>query len=78
MVPCCGISFLLTAFLVKSHSLKRDDDAKLQEAGKEWVARHKGLSGLSKNKELTVKGDDEKRLNGTAMVLSSSSEKEGI
>lgn len=28
--------------------MKREDDAKLQEAGKEWAAKHKGIRGLSR------------------------------
>ena len=51
MIPCCCISFFLTIFLVKSHPLRREDDAKLQEAGKEWAARHNGLHALSGRKK---------------------------
>jgi hypothetical protein len=41
MIPCCCISFFLTLFFVKGTSLKREDDEKLQEEGKQWAAQHK-------------------------------------
>ncbi|KAH8669069.1 putative tetracycline efflux protein [Xylariales sp. PMI_506] len=43
MIPCCGISFFLTLFFVKGHSLRRDDDAQRQKEGKEWAAKHRGI-----------------------------------
>ena len=50
MIPCCCISFFATLFFVKGHSLKRDDDAKLLEEGKQWAATHKAgvLMGTKK------------------------------
>ncbi|KAE9369700.1 putative tetracycline efflux protein [Stipitochalara longipes BDJ] len=51
MIPCCCISFFLTVFLVKAHPLRREDDAKLQEAGKEWAAKHNGLHALGRKKK---------------------------
>lgn len=41
MIPCCCISFFLTLFFVKGTSLKREDDEKLQEEGKQWAAQHR-------------------------------------
>lgn len=43
MIPCCCISLFATLLFVRGHSLKRDDDAKLQEEGRQWAAKHKGL-----------------------------------
>lgn len=31
----------MTLFMIKGHTLKRDDDAKLQEEGKKWVETNK-------------------------------------
>ena len=67
MIPCCCISFFLTIFLVKGHSLRREDDAKLQEAGKEWAARHKGVRALNRNKkEKYLSGEAHNRSGDTA------------
>lgn len=41
MIPCICISFFLTVFFVRGTSLKREDDARLQEEGKEWAAKHR-------------------------------------
>jgi len=65
MIPCCCISFFLTVFLVKAHPLRREDDAKLQEAGKEWAAKHNGLHGLGRKK---------KNASGEVVVESATSE----
>lgn len=43
MIPCCCISLFATLLFVRGHSLKRDDDAKLQEEGRQWAAKHKGI-----------------------------------
>lgn len=43
MIPCCCISFFATLFFVRGHSLRRDDDAKLQEEGRKWAAKHTGI-----------------------------------
>ncbi|KAJ4389868.1 hypothetical protein N0V93_007340 [Gnomoniopsis smithogilvyi] len=43
MIPCCCISLVATLLFVRGHSLKREDDAKLQEEGRQWAARHKGI-----------------------------------
>ncbi|OJJ45121.1 hypothetical protein ASPZODRAFT_18031 [Penicilliopsis zonata CBS 506.65] len=48
MIPLCCISFFLTLFFVKGTSLRREDDARLQEEGKQWAARHRGLHVLKK------------------------------
>jgi hypothetical protein len=47
MIPCCCLSFFLTLFFVKGTSLKREDDAKLQEEGKEWAAKHRTRDRLN-------------------------------
>ncbi|PSR76213.1 major facilitator superfamily domain-containing protein [Coniella lustricola] len=43
MIPCCAISFFVTLCLVKGHSLRREDDARLQEEGKKWAANRQGI-----------------------------------
>lgn len=43
MIPCCCVSLFATLFFVRGHSLKRDDDAKLQEEGKQWAAKRRGI-----------------------------------
>jgi hypothetical protein len=48
MVACCCVSFFITVSFVRSTSLKRDDDARLQEEGKKWAAKHRGLHALGK------------------------------
>ncbi|KAJ5645978.1 hypothetical protein N7490_002350 [Penicillium lividum] len=48
MVACCCVSFFITISFVRSTSLKRDDDARLQEEGKKWAAKHRGLHALGK------------------------------
>ncbi|CAL5874525.1 uncharacterized protein PFLUO_LOCUS8821 [Penicillium psychrofluorescens] len=35
----------------KTHSLKRDDDARLQEEGKQWAAKHRGIRVLDRSKK---------------------------
>ena len=50
MVACCCVSFFVTIFFVRGHSLKRDDDARLQEEGKKWAEKHRGIHGLGKKK----------------------------
>lgn len=50
MIPCCCISFFLTLFFVKGTSLKREDDQKLQEEGKQWAAQHRTRDRLRFNK----------------------------
>lgn len=59
MVACCCVSFLLTVFFVRGTSLKREDDARLQEEGKKWAAKHRGIHALGKKKpETTVEVDN--------------------
>jgi len=48
MVACCCVSFFVTVFFVRSTSLRRDDDARLQEEGKKWAAKHRGIHALGK------------------------------
>lgn len=55
MIPCCGISFFATLFLVKGHSLRREDDARLQEEGKKWAANREGI--LSRKKKQVADGE---------------------
>lgn len=43
MIPCCCISLIATVLFVRGQSLKRDDDAKLREEGRQWAATHKGI-----------------------------------
>lgn len=43
MIPCCCISLIATLLFVRGQSLKRDDDAKLREEGRQWAATHKGI-----------------------------------
>ena len=50
MIPCCCLSFFITLFFVKATPLRREDDEKLQEEGKKWVADHKGTHGLGRKK----------------------------
>ncbi|KAJ5113693.1 hypothetical protein N7456_002227 [Penicillium angulare] len=55
MVACCCVSFLVTVFFVRGASLKREDDAKYQEEGKKWAAKHRGIHALGrKNREVTA------------------------
>jgi hypothetical protein len=54
MVPCCSIACLLSIFFVKQHSLRREDDEKRKQEGKEWMEKHKekkthGLKGKKKD-----------------------------
>ncbi|KAJ5641162.1 hypothetical protein N7528_000787 [Penicillium herquei] len=59
MIASSCVSFFVTVFFVRGTSLKRDDDAKLQEEGKIWAAKHRGLHALGKkNVESTVKVGD--------------------
>jgi hypothetical protein len=79
MIPCCCISFFLTIFLVKAHPLKRADDAKLQEAGKEWAARHQGLHALSGRKKNSAGMEAvEVKTDNTAISPADSSEEAGV
>jgi hypothetical protein len=58
MIPCCCISFFLTLFFVKGTSLKREDDEKLQEEGKQWAARHRTRDRLNfKGKKAEENGE---------------------
>ena len=55
MIPCGGISFLLTLFFGKKTSLKRADDAAKKAEAKAWIeskhAKRKGKVGQEKNVE---------------------------
>ncbi|KAJ5606312.1 hypothetical protein N7510_009093 [Penicillium lagena] len=51
MIACCCTSFFITIFFVRGHSLKRDDDARLQEEGKQWAAKHRGIRVLDRSKK---------------------------
>ncbi|KAJ5223824.1 hypothetical protein N7468_008366 [Penicillium chermesinum] len=58
MVACCCSSFFITVFFVRSYSLKRDDDARLQEEGKKWAEKHRGIHVLGRKKNAeTVTGE---------------------
>jgi hypothetical protein len=50
MTPCCSIACLLSIFFIKAHSLRRDDDEKRKQEGKQWIENHKGkkLRGLKR------------------------------
>ncbi|KAJ5651367.1 uncharacterized protein N7484_005090 [Penicillium longicatenatum] len=58
MVACCCASFFITVFFVRSTSLKRDDDARLQEEGKKWAAKHRGIHALGKKHIDTVSNSE--------------------
>jgi hypothetical protein len=58
MVACCCASFFITVFFVRSTSLKRDDDARLQEEGKKWAAKHRGIHALGKKQIDTVSNSE--------------------
>lgn len=65
MVPCAGLSFLITVFLVKKISLKRDDDVVKKAEPKAWVeskkAKHrpgKHGDGSDQDHEEAVHADD--------------------
>ncbi|KAJ5729429.1 uncharacterized protein N7483_003937 [Penicillium malachiteum] len=59
MITSSCVSFFITVFFVRGTSLKREDDAKLQEEGKIWAAKHRGLHALGKkNVESTVKAEN--------------------
>lgn len=51
MIPLSGISFFVTLFMIKGHTLKRDDDIKLQEEGKQWVDKNKAKGIFHKRKQ---------------------------
>ncbi|KAJ5907415.1 hypothetical protein N7495_000097 [Penicillium taxi] len=61
MVACCFISFLLSVYPVRGQSLKREDDAKRQEEGKQWAVKNKGIIGIrgKKNPESSPKKIEE-------------------
>ncbi|KAJ5923905.1 hypothetical protein N7466_008092 [Penicillium verhagenii] len=48
MIACCCVSFFITVGFVRGTSLKRDDDARLQEEGKKWAAKHRGIHAFGK------------------------------
>lgn len=58
MVACCCVSFLVTIIFVRSTSLRRDDDARLQEEGKKWAAKHRGIHALGKKNVDTVSNSE--------------------
>ncbi|KAJ5814831.1 hypothetical protein N7474_006608 [Penicillium riverlandense] len=69
MVACCCTSFFITILFVRGHSLKRDDDARLQEEGKQWAAKHRGIRVLgrsNKNESAAPKSEGETNQTPTA------------
>lgn len=69
MIPCCCISLLATLGLVRGHTLKRDDDAKLQEEGKRWAAKQKGI--LHRKKKPSVMENPQETTNSSEEALPS-------
>jgi len=69
MIPCAGLSFIITVFFIKKKSLKRDDDAQKKAEAKAWVeskkAKHRRGKGEgegekgSKDSLMTISGDEE-------------------
>jgi hypothetical protein len=70
-IPLSALSFFITLFWIERVSLRRDDEARLKEEAKVWLAERKGGHQHGERGETTLV-DEEKNI-GVVQELGSSS-----